>query len=61
MIGRGTRLRPNLFGLGEDQEHFVIFDFCQNFEFFDQNPDVTDGAVGESIGRRLFASRGGNR
>ena len=57
MIGRGTRLRPDLFGPGQDKEHFLIFDFCQNFEFFDQNPDVTEGAVANSIGRRLFVAR----
>ncbi len=37
MIGRGTRLCPDLFGPGEDKDHFLIFDFCQNFEFFNQN------------------------
>lgn len=57
MIGRGTRLRPNLFGPGQDKEHFLIFDFCQNFEFFDQNPDASDGAASDTITRRLFASR----
>jgi type I restriction enzyme R subunit len=34
MIGRGTRLRPDLFGPGRHKEHFFVFDFCQNFEFF---------------------------
>lgn len=57
MIGRGTRLCPGLFGPGEDKDHFLIFDFCQNFEFFNQNPDVTDGATGASISERLFATR----
>ena len=37
MIGRGTRLRPDLFGPGQDKEFFYIFDYCQNFEFFNQN------------------------
>ncbi len=57
MIGRGTRLCPDLFGPGEDKEHFLIFDFCQNFEFFNQNPEVVEGAIGLSIGERLFATR----
>ena len=39
MIGRGTRLCPNLFGPGEDKKEFIIFDYCQNFEFFDEFPD----------------------
>jgi type I restriction enzyme R subunit len=33
MIGRGTRLRPELFGPGEDKKFFYIFDFCGNLEF----------------------------
>lgn len=57
MIGRGTRLCENLFGPGEDKEHFLVFDFCQNFEFFNQNPNITDGATGESLGEKLFKRR----
>ena len=57
MLGRGTRLRPDLFGPGKDKSEFLIFDFCQNFEFFNQNPDVIDGAIGRSISQRLFATR----
>ena len=30
MIGRGTRLCPNLLGEGLDKERFLIFDFCNN-------------------------------
>ena len=57
MIGRGTRLRPDLFGPGRHKEFFYIFDWCRNFEFFNQNPDVIDGAAGESLAKRLFAAR----
>ena len=57
MIGRGTRLRPDLFGPGEDKDRFLIFDFCQNFEFFDQHPDLAEGAAGDTITRRLFVAR----
>ena len=39
MIGRGTRLCPDLFGPGDDKKEFMIFDYCQNFEFFDEFPD----------------------
>ncbi|OAD46015.1 restriction endonuclease [Polaribacter atrinae] len=39
MIGRGTRLCPNLFAPGEDKKEFLIFDYCQNFEYFDEHPD----------------------
>lgn len=57
MVGRGTRLCPDLFGPGRDKKFFYIFDFCQNLEYFSQNPDATDGASGESLGKKLFASR----
>ena len=36
MIGRGTRLCPDLLD-GEDKKKFYIFDFCGNFEFFRMN------------------------
>lgn len=57
MIGRGTRLCPDLFAPGKDKAYFSVFDFCQNLEFFNQNPNVTDGAVGASLSERLFAAR----
>ncbi len=57
MVGRGTRLRPDLFGPGKPKEFFYIFDYCQNLEFFSQNPETTDGALGESLGKKLFTAR----
>ena len=57
MVGRGTRLRPNLFGPDKPKECFFIFDYCQNLEFFSENPDVVDGAAGEPLGKRLFKAR----
>lgn len=36
MIGRGTRLCPDLLD-GRDKSKFYIFDFCGNFEFFRMN------------------------
>jgi type I restriction enzyme R subunit len=57
MIGRGTRLSHDLFGPGQHKTEFFIFDFCQNFEFFNQNPEVKDGAAGRSLSERLFATR----
>ena len=38
MIGRGTRLCKDLFGIGLDKKEFYIFDYCKNFEFFSVNP-----------------------
>lgn len=57
MVGRGTRLCQDLFGPGEDKQSFYIFDFCQNLEFFSQNPDVSDGSSAEPLGTRLFKAR----
>jgi type I restriction enzyme R subunit len=57
MIGRGTRLCPHLFGPRRHREFFYIFDWCRNFEFFSQHPDVTEGAGGETLAKRLFAAR----
>ena len=57
MVGRGTRLCPDLFGPGQHKQCFYIFDFCQNLEYFSQNPETTEGAVGESLGKRLFKTR----
>ena len=57
MLGRGTRLCPDLFGPGQHKALFYVFDFCQNLEFFNQNPQVTDGALAPSLSARLFTSR----
>lgn len=57
MVGRGTRQCKDLFGPGEDKQNFFIFDFCQNLEFFSQNPEVSDGASAEPLGTRLFKAR----
>jgi len=57
MIGRGTRLCPNLFGPDQHKTQFAVFDFCGNLEFFSQNPDAIDKSATASIGKRLFAAR----
>jgi type I restriction enzyme R subunit len=57
MLGRGTRLCPDLFGPGKHKEFFYVFDFCQNFEFFNQNPKAADGALADSLTKRLFVER----
>jgi type I restriction enzyme R subunit len=57
MVGRGTRLRPDLFGPGQDKEFFYIFDYCQNLEYFSQSPPTTEGATGQTLSRRLFTGR----
>jgi type I restriction enzyme R subunit len=57
MVGRGTRLCPDLFGPGQDKQFFYLFDYCQNLEYFNQNLATTDGAVGASLAKRLFVTR----
>ncbi|MFY9409691.1 MAG: DEAD/DEAH box helicase family protein [Methanosarcina flavescens] len=57
MIGRGTRLCPDLFGPGKDKKFFYLFDYCQNLEFFNQNTETTEGSLGDSLSTRLFKSR----
>lgn len=57
MIGRGTRLRPDLFGGGKDKELFYIFDYCRNFEYFNQNIVEVEPRMQESLGSRLFHKR----
>ncbi|MGH3836201.1 MAG: DEAD/DEAH box helicase family protein, partial [Pseudonocardiaceae bacterium] len=57
MIGRGTRLCPDLFGPGQHKTQFFIFDFCQNLEFFNQNPETSDGALAVPLAQRLFTAR----
>lgn len=57
MIGRGSRLRPNLFGEGKDKTHFLIFDLCQNFEFFKENPNGIEVNTQKSLTETLFTIR----
>lgn len=57
MIGRGTRLRKDLFGPGLHKEFFYIFDYCQNLEYFSQDPPTSGGSTTESISTRLFKTR----
>ena len=57
MIGRGTRLRPDLFGPGDDKADFLVFDFCGNLEYFSQPDAGVPGSVQKSLSQRLFESR----
>jgi type I restriction enzyme R subunit len=57
MIGRGTRLCPDLFGPGEDKTDFRVFDFCFNYDFFRENPDGIEAGGAVPLGTRLFRAR----
>lgn len=57
MIGRGTRLCQDLFGIGEDKTHFAIFDYLGNFEFFRQKKEGLEGGETPSLTEAIFAKR----
>jgi type I restriction enzyme R subunit len=57
MLGRGTRLCPDLFESGKHKEFFFVFDYCQNLEYFSQNIPATEGALSASLSKRLFTAR----
>lgn len=60
MIGRGTRLCKGLevvdplSGPSEDKARFYIFDWCRNFEFFRENPEIAEGKMAVSLSERIF-------
>lgn len=57
MIGRGTRLCPNLMSDGSDKTKFLIFDWCNNFNYFSLNPRGASLTRVESLTERLFGLR----
>ncbi len=57
MIGRGTRLCPNLFGPGRDKKKFRIFDHWGNFERFEIPRPEADPAPSKSIMQLVFEAR----
>ena len=57
MLGRGTRLCPNLYGPDQDKQFFRIFDFCQNLEYFSQDVPADRGSTTPSLATRLFRRR----
>lgn len=54
MIGRGTRLCPDLLGDGMDKERFLIFDFCENFDFFRADTHGVETGIAETLSEKLF-------
>lgn len=54
MIGRGTRLCEDLLGIGMDKEYFLIFDYCNNFEFFRENPNGYEANMTISLDEKIF-------
>lgn len=54
MIGRGTRLCKDLFAPGEDKEKFLIFDYCNNFEFFRVNTNGEESGNTQALTEKIF-------
>jgi len=54
MIGRGTRLCKDLLGVGKDKDKFLIFDFCNNFEFFRADTHGVETGIQESISEKIY-------
>jgi type I restriction enzyme, R subunit len=57
MIGRGTRLRKDLFGPTRDKTEFLIFDHWSNFWFFDEKYKEKQPSRQKSLLQQLFESR----
>ena len=63
MIGRGTRLCEGLEvvdplnGPHEDKERFFIFDWCNNFAFFSEDPKETEGKNAVTVAQTVFNRR----
>jgi type I restriction enzyme R subunit len=57
MIGRGTRLCENLFGPNQHKKNFKIFDYCGNFELFNQNPEGLPDSMAKTISQLVFEKR----
>lgn len=57
MVGRGTRLSPDLFGPGQHKEFFYLFDYCDNLAFFGANAEGIESKASDSLSTRLFKYR----
>jgi type I restriction enzyme R subunit len=57
MIGRGTRLCPDVFGPNLPKDHFLIFDVCGNFDFFEASKEKDDTKLVKPITQQLFEAR----
>ncbi len=57
MIGRGTRLCPDLFGPGRDKTGFRIFDHWGNFDYFDFHYKPVEPTVSKPLMQQVFEAR----
>jgi type I restriction enzyme R subunit len=57
MIGRGTRLCPNLLGPGKDKQRFYLFDHWGNCEYFETNRTLEEASHSQTLLERLYEAR----
>lgn len=66
MIGRGTRLCKDVEFFDSvnsvseryiDKKRFFIFDYCGNFEFFRENPNIAEGGTVKSLNENIFCKK----
>ncbi|RYE54160.1 MAG: DEAD/DEAH box helicase, partial [Sphingobacteriales bacterium] len=58
MIGRGTRLSPDIFGPGKHKEFFRVFDVCGNVEFFSaQMEEGSNSKYLGSLSQQIFNAK----
>ena len=57
MIGRGTRLSPDLFATGQNKEDFLVFDFLENFQFFNSDVTIKESGGARPLNARIFEAR----
>lgn len=57
MVGRGTRLCPDLFGPGQHKQFFRILDICGNVEFFSAGIKETEAPLQGTLSQQIFNAR----
>ncbi|MFM2277897.1 MAG: hypothetical protein RLZZ444_128 [Pseudomonadota bacterium] len=57
MIGRGTRLKPDLYGAGKDKKMFRIFDHWGNFERFEMGYRPAEPTQSKPLLQLVFEER----
>jgi type I site-specific restriction endonuclease len=57
MIGRGTRLCPDLFGPGRNKKVFWIFDHWGNFEYFSKKVKEAEPVISKALLQQVFEAR----
>jgi type I restriction enzyme R subunit len=63
MIGRGTRICPNLLcsdaidGEYERKRRFLIFDYCGNFEFFREHKEGYENRETKTLSENIFSKK----